>query len=211
MSLKGKIQDRLTGFFLKMQNAEVKETIEYGYGGYDNEVYIYSSNSKKKAHANLWGTIVMPEFLFTEYSKVVQNYFFLHELGHLKFNLLIKIFVYILFMVTLLASLSGGVFLLILIITMLINVFPVSNFIVGFVYYSRYVILFGLVAMSISWLYELNADIFAVEIIGKESYLEVRDELHAKSGKVGLIEKIRYRFLYPPFRLLWYILTRKIP
>jgi hypothetical protein len=208
VSLKRKIQHILTAFILRLQGAKIKETTECEYNGYINEVYIYTSNSKNNAQAYPWGTIVFPEFIFTNYSKVVQNYFFLHELGHLKLNLLIKLFVYVLFSVSMFLSLSGGMFLLILIITTLIKVFPVSNFAFGFTYYSRYVIFFGLLGILTFWLHELNADMFAISSLGKESFVEARNEMRVKSVNPRLTEKIIQRILYPPSSLLWYIFNR---
>jgi len=94
MRLREKITDKLTRFYLnKLCSVEFKKKINYSYGKYSREVFIFL-DEKKPPQTTPWNTIVMPEILFKNYSKRVRDLFFLHEYGHTKLNIIFRTILY---------------------------------------------------------------------------------------------------------------------
>lgn len=202
MKLKEKIQELLTRWYLKARGARLKGRMNYRYGIYSKEVFIYSSKSMGEAQATPWNTIIIPEVLFTKYSKNARDFIFLHEYGHTRLSAVLRAMFYI-FMVPLFFLFLGSIAGLMIIPTFLLlkGVEPIS---VLFIFVAGLLLttILGLSVMAINWASEIHAEKFAIEAMGEEKYLEAIREVKRKAKRRNLFSRAFHALLYPPHRVV---------
>jgi len=205
MKLKDRIPEILTVAFLRTGDAKLVKKVNYSYGEYSKNMFVYHSKSKEGAQATPWGIIVISDLIFESYSKNVIDLFFLHEYGHTKLHIIPKIIfyiviipLYIFFFVSLLSLIPYPIILL------LKGNNPVA---VATTFLSNLLLsaVLGLLVMGFSWASEAHAEIFAARTMGKTKYLKAIEELKRKEQrKTNLISRIWHRLRYPPHRVIMF-------
>jgi len=208
MKLKEKILEKLTLAFLRMGDAQLKKRMNYSYGEYSKAVFIFCSKSKRGAQATPWGTIIMHDIIFEEYSKNVRDLFFLHEYGHTILNFIFKTIFYISIIPLLMFFIASLISLIIMPIILLLR--GTEPFVVSFVFISNLLLtgVTGLMVMTLSWASEIRAEIFAIKTMGKKKYLEAIEELRKKKEKQNLLSRAFSRLRYPPHRIIMFFYER---
>ena len=142
--------------------------------------------------ADLIEELIVNEKLFKNYSKKVIDYVFLHEVGHKKLHILYNILSWMILIPSLFLSL----------ISVLYTVLTLYDFIVNRLINScaKYIIvlwvLLILVSITIRKLNELNAELFALNYLDLEMYIEAKKELKDKNPST-IKQKLRSIFFYP--------------
>lgn len=198
----------LKSFFIKyILRKRVTRTVDYTYGLIVKRIFVYEDISERRVflgQATPWGDILMPEYVFNDYSDRAFDYIFLHELGHTNVNAVFRGIYYILFMSFSCISLFSILKLLtdpILLITQHVSIGSLTSIMINRFYTA---ILSGFIGMISSWSYELNAELFAYRMLGKSAYIEVKNELRDNRQEVGFLTRIILKYyLSPPKRLFW--------
>ncbi|MFC1802962.1 hypothetical protein ACFL0D_03230 [Thermoproteota archaeon] len=184
----------ITDFFLKIYNDKIIRSQYYQYKQVSSKVFIIRNN-KSRASRTIGKTIFLHELIFTKYSQRVQDFIFLHEYGHLTMNKYLKVILYpsLIFMAGSLAFFS---FILVLNVAKYL-VYPYSitqNTIVNSFSLFLYAI-FGFI--GINWINELYAEIFAVNELGFDNYLNAINEIDKIRPKTFINKIIDFVSLPP--------------
>ena len=203
MGFTDKLLEILTKLFLRYQGFKLKKKIIYTYEEYSKQIFIFEADPekyKKIGQATPFGTIIMPEFTSTKYTKNVVDYVFLHELGHTRVNIILRTLFYVVFVGSFTVSVISMCYFIESLILLHIperNIFFLCSFTIFFI-----------LTMLSSWIYELVADLFAYNVLGKKLYVDMKIELDEKKGQVRLRDIIRHAFLYPPKPIFWYFVHK---
>jgi len=204
MKLKERILEKLTILYLKFIDAKFKKRIIYSYKKYSKNVFIFSSKGKKGGQTTPWNTIIISDKIFEKYSKNVRDFIFLHEFGHTKLNVVLRILFYIsivplsLFFIY---SLFATFFYTIILISS-----RTEFFISFFMLMSALIvnIIFGLIVMIISWSCELYAEIFAIKTMGREKYLKAIKETEKGGNDKNLLSRFFDKLLHPTHQVIMF-------
>lgn len=154
-----------------------------------------------------FGTIIIPEMYFSNFSKNVSDLFFLHEYGHARLNFIVKLFIFVSLVPLVILSLFSILILLTLPLFLLINWLSWIDGLGSLLFCFTTI----LITITISWASEIDAELFAVKNMGCSNYYLARTELKlVKKPNQDFITKILYRLLYPPKILLRFFLKRSI-
>ena len=158
----------------------------------------------------MFGGIFLNEQKLEEFSERVQDYVFLHEYGHSRLHLLIRL-------------LSVAAQIVITVLTLLIAVSVPTLWVFGIIQFGLsqelivYIIgsslVLGLAIISliiVRWLDEGYAELFAASKLGVSEYTEVRNEIYNKRSSSS-IRGIIFFIRYPPTRLVVYFARQKDP
>lgn len=208
MKLKERILEKLTIWYLRFGNARFEKKINYTYGSYSKDVFIFSSKTKRNAQATPWETIIISDVVFEKYSKNVVDLFFLHEYGHTKVNIILKLLFYF-SIIPLFLLFIGSVLALIMtpIILLLKETEPFAVFLI-FISNLLLTMVLSLMIMIISWASEIHAEVFAIKTMGKKNYLEAIQESKREKRKRNLLSRAFYRLRYPPHRFTMFFYER---
>ena len=177
---------------------QVKEvrTIEIGNG---KKVEIILFSRKGALHigqSTVFGTIIIEESLFSEYSPDVQQYVLAHEYAHSKQK---SVYLLLLFMVIsflYLISYPIAVIIFLLFISTLGSSI-LLNLALGFIPF----ILSLMVFIGSSWYLEGRADLYATRHMGKRKFLAARQEIKEKHPNPKLMYRAIRRLTHPPLGL----------
>ena len=177
---------------------QVKEvrTIEIGTG---EKVEIILFSRKGALHigqSTVFGTIIIEESLFSEYSPDVQQYVLFHEYAHSKQKsvYLLLPFMVISFLYLISYPIAMIIFLL-FISTLGSSIF--LNLALGFIPFLLSLMVF----IGSSWYLEGRADLYATSHLGKEKFLAARQEIKEKHPNPKLMYRVIGRLTHPPLGL----------
>lgn len=141
--------------------------------------------------------IIVNEILFKTFSKRVQDYVLLHEFGHKRSSVLVQLLVWVVVgfsaIAALLLSVSLFSFLFSWIVMFLIN--PERVWVILPIVATNLVLLF--IFLLVSWFGEINADFYAIKIMGLEKVKQAKKEIKQKS-KINKIQKLVVLVTHPP-------------
>lgn len=173
-------------------------------------VYWYDDESDRLGDASPLGTVLLNERLRHDFTKGVKEYVFLHEVGHQRIGFPWRQFSWPAYVVTVLLFVAG---VLSLPRTTILAISHASSWVEYPLFLSIAVgITLGctIPVVTLSWLDEATADLFAISILGREQYETVRCEMSEERDD-GVMHSVRLRIQYPPQSLvLWYARKRGI-
>ncbi|MHA1878309.1 MAG: hypothetical protein ACTSUC_17850 [Promethearchaeota archaeon] len=184
---------------------KIDEKKNYKYADFEHDIFILDNPNSTRS-MTVFNLIFLNKILFKNYSKQVQDFFFLHEYGHLKMNLFFKILIYptpfalgfaIMYNFYYL-FLNTFIFLYVPNIenrnTMIVNLGVTILVIISFI--------------IINWINEIYAEYFAVQQVGLQNYLMILNELSIKRPELSLYKKVRRIFSSPPDILFIWLFRR---
>lgn len=202
MGLYAAIVYGLTWLYTRLQFGPITNVSEYHAHGETARVYWIEDKDNPMGHTTLINTILLNKTVLDDYSKVANDYIFLHELGHVSRPLFARLIFYLLALpsgllavaaITLFPTLviqaakapSWNIAIVHLITTSVLAVVPV--------------IIFSLVNKA----EELAADLYAIDRLGRVQYKDARDEISPRS-RTSRIRHILNRIIYPnPSTVVW--------
>jgi len=195
-----KLQFLLTVLYVKTAiGGKVKEvrTIEIEKGKKVEIIVFARNNALHLGQSTMFGTIIIEESLFSEYSPNVGQYLLLHEYAHIKQNIvyLLLPFMVISFLYFISYPITVIVFLLFL---NALDSIILLNLVLGFIPFVLSLAIF----IGSSWYLEGRADFYATTQMGKERFLAARQEIKAKHPNPGFIDIAISRLTHPPLGLL---------
>lgn len=205
------MKESIIRLYLRIFYGKNIRKVKYKYKEHHHDVYIYR-DEELRGYTSPVNIILMSEKIFKEYSKNVQDYIFLHELGHTKVKWPLQILLYTILIPFYLLMIFSWV-----LIPLLILLFAIKGaswfMIIGYSLDGILLIaMLNAIVMMPNWTSEAHADIFAIRILGKKKYKKCMSEVRAKAKKRNVlsmvIHKYHYRLIYPPIKLLFWIYDR---
>jgi len=180
----------LTKLVYKKPNRIYKDIIKFTlYNGTDIEIIIFSErNPLYIGQATIFNTIIVEESIFSRYNNSARNYIITHEYAHTKQSVL-----------SIIGILSGVILLM-----YLIKIFQQHSLYITYGLISS-LIEFSLIAVGVisvfSWIIEIDADYYAIKLIGKDIFLDAKHDLKSKAPQRTFFQKFVIRMTHPP---LWF-------
>lgn len=174
-----------------------KEARNYNLKGQRVELVTYTGDHFSGGQALPFLGIMIDERLFTDFSKNVQDFVIAHEYGHRRFPKIISLILFIILFATPFIELAGFVSSIIFLILSIFYSIFIFEFIAGLIMF--------LLALSINWGSELDADFYAIDLIGLDNTKLAFEEMKSKKTKKSKSENIFYRLTHPPNKLTLYL------
>lgn len=181
----------------------------YECGDFQRQVIWVDSDRWPMAGQNLFGTIFLNESILRDRSDDINDYIFLHEVGHSQFHVIFSVIVFVLrFALMGVAVFSlpalAAALLVLLIQAPDLTTAAVAVFAIAFL---MLLVLGPLVAVS--WFDERRAELFAVSKNGIPQYQECIKEKRNQSDS-GRLKRAVFRLMYPPPKLVvWWAKRRE--
>jgi uncharacterized Tic20 family protein len=203
-----RIKNWATRIYARYGFGRIEEVSEYSAAGISKDVYWFDSDSKNSGHCTPFNTLLMNKRPFRDLSQTAQDYVFLHETGHSKLTFPFNLLMYALLIPTLiLAGLSPFAAINQIIVTWYTTTSIYLTFltlIAGITVVGIFTLLF----MAASWLSEGHAELYALNRIGREPYLQTSKEIKEYADRSRICQTI-HRIQYPPPRLIVWV-SKKI-
>ncbi|WP_049972506.1 hypothetical protein [Haladaptatus cibarius] len=191
----------LTGIYARLLLGGIKKTEKYQTKGIERIVYWVDTDGWMAGQYTPWGTIILNKNKLRERPDDLEEFTFLHEVGHSQMHLLPRIL-----LIPLLLSSALGLFSLpFLLISMLSSALsaPTSQqpyYAMAFLIVSALVVLYYVI---VTWIDEGYAELFVLSKIGAVNYQECHRKAH-ESSHSGLLKRIRICLTYPhPKLVVW--------
>jgi len=176
---------------------------------FQRQVIWVDSDRWLMAGQNLFGTIFLNESILRDRSDEVNDYIFLHEVGHSQFHVILSVVVFVLrfaLMGITVVSLPG---LAVALVVLLIQVPDLTTAAVAVVVIAFLMLLVLIPLIAVSWFDEGRAELFAVSQIGIPQYQECIKEKRTQSDG-GRLKRAVFRLMYPPPKLVvWWVNRRE--
>lgn len=197
------IIDWLTVHYARWTHGKIIDIEEYSTDGVEDTIYWYDSDSNRGGHCTPFNTVLMNQNPLDEVSKEVTDYVFLHESGHANQHPILRLVLYAALFPTILMAIASpfsavaqtiSVFLLTESLRLTATQGAASLIVVGLTTSA-----FGLV----SWIDEGYAELFALNRLGKETYLQCHQEIREHADRPihrRIIHHVRYPF---PSFIVW--------
>lgn len=173
----------------------------YEYGSFQRRIIWVDSDQWPMAGQNLFGTIFLNESKLRDCSDDVNDYTFLHEVGHSQFHAIFSVFVFVLRFALMVVALLALPALAVGLLVLLIQASSLAAAAVIFVVVAFLMLLVLIPLVVVSWFDEGHAELFAVSKLGTQQYLECIEEIRSQSDS-GRLKRAVFRIMYPPPRLV---------
>ena len=168
------------------------------------DVFVFDTDYQCKGAATLFSTIAVKNDIFNKYSRAVQDYIISHEMGHIRHPILFYLATHLLLFV--LTMLKG----------MAIYTLASSFIWGGLIIFHELSILYGILIVAYSilaiilsiffaWVSELDADFYAIGLLGLNTVIMARAEMSAKEGILSSRRKLSRFTRRPPPQLTFYL------
>ena len=199
------VRSLLTRGYARLTCGGVCETEKYTSRGIDEQVYWVETDGWMSGQYTPFGTILLNKYRFRERSDDLNEYVFLHEIGHSRMPMVPSVLLGIIRILA--APFLLAVPLLPIVYIPMVQAAPVTQFPelgIAFLLSGLTLLLPYVVA---SWIDEGYAEYFALSTVGVEEYLRCHKELH-ESRECGLLKRIWIRLTYPHPRLVHWVASR---
>ena len=168
------------------------------------DVFVFDTDHQCKGAATLFSTIAVKSDIFNEYSITVQDYIISHEMGHTRHPILLNLATHLLlFVLTILKGMAICTLALSFIWGGLI-IFHVLSILYGIIIVT-YSILAIMLSTIFAWVSELDADFYAIGILGLDTVIMARAEMSAKEETLSFRRKLSRFTRRPPPQLTFYL------
>lgn len=195
----------LTRGYAKLTCGGIQSTEAYTAQGIEEQVYWVDTDGWMSGQYTPLGTILLNKSRFRERSDDLNEYVFLHEIGHSRMHIVPNILLGLIRMVAaaLLISLPFSPLVYIPIVrNTSVSQLPIVA--LAFLVTGMLIILPHVIT---SWLDEGYAEYFALSILGPDEYLRRRRELR-DNWKSGLLKRVWISLTYPHPKLVHWVARR---
>lgn len=183
-------------------------TEAYECGGVQRRVIWVDSDRWLMAGQNLFGTIFLNESKLRDCSDDVNDYIFLHEVGHSQFHAIFSVFVFVLRFALMGIALLSLPALVGALLVLLIQASDLAAAAVILVAIAFLMLLVLIPLVAVSWFDEGRAELFAVSKLGTQQYRECCNEIRRQSNR-GRLKRAVFRVIYPPPKLIVWWANRR--
>jgi len=193
----------LTRIYSRLGFGKIEDIQSHSTHGLTETVYWFESDSKMLGHCTPFNTILMNRKPMQKLSEDVSNYVFLHELGHTQPHFLLRMFFYLLMIPIGLFALFSPFVAIGQTVGTLIRTgslyLTAVNLVAGIT-----VVLIAVIPFSVlSWIDEGYAELFYLNRVGEQEYLQVSEEISETADRSRL-RRIFHKLRYPPPRfVIW--------
>ena len=200
------IQIKLTKLSLRLNRYKFKEIKEFVLPNNQKvEIITFEGKHSNIGATTLFKTIIINEDLFLKYPKIIQDYVIAHELGHSRFsNLVFVIISFALLVANLLKILGFVAIISSFIISSILNYYYVF-----FVTLGIWGLIFFIIGLLITWKSEIDADFYAIKLLGLEKFISCKKVIKNKHSKIPIRRRIENVLSYPPDKLIFYLWDKK--
>lgn len=200
------IQIKLTKLLLWSERYKFKELMDYVLPNNQKvEIIIFKGKSPNIGATTLFKTIIINEDLFLKYSKIIQDYVIVHELGHSRFSNLAFVIISLVLLMAHLIKIFGFAIIIVLITTFIIPKFWIYICISLGIWGG----IFLLIGLLITWKSEMDADFYAIKLLGVDKFISCKEEIKNRHSKISIRQRIENGLSYPPDKLIFYLWNKK--
>ncbi|WP_248896085.1 hypothetical protein [Haloplanus halobius] len=195
--------DWLTIHYARWTHRKILDIQEYSAEGVEDSIYWYNSDSNRGGHCTPFNTILMNQNPLEEVSKKVTDYVFLHESGHANQHPILRVMLYAALFPTIIMAIAAPFFA----VAQTISVFVLTESLrLTALKGAASLIVVGITTSAfglVSWIDEGYAELFALNRLGKETYLQSHQEIREHADR-PIYRKIIHRVRYPfPCFIVW--------
>lgn len=207
------LQDLLTRWQLRLNGSEFVGIKKYPLPNNEEaDVFVFDTDHQFKGAATLFSTIAVKSDIFNKYSRAVQDYIISHEMGHIRHPVLFYLAIHLLlFVLTVLKGMAVCTLALSFIWAGLIIFYELPML------YGILIVTYSILAIMLSvffaWVSELDADFYAIGLLGLDTVMMARAEMSEEEGVLSSRRKISRLTRRPPPQLTFYLYRKleKIP
>ena len=173
----------------------------YECGDFQRQVIWVDSDRWPMAGQNLFGTIFLNESILRDRSDDVNDYIFLHEVGHSQFHVIFSVIVFVLRFALMGVAVFSLPALAVSLLVLLVQAPDLTTAAVAVVVIVFLMLLVLGPLIAVSWFDEGSAELFAVSRIGILQYQKCIKEKRNQSDS-GRLKRAVFRLMYPPPKLV---------
>ena len=173
----------------------------YECGDFQRQVIWVDSDRWPMAGQNLFGTIFLNESILRDRSDDVNDYIFLHEVGHSQFHVIFSVIVFVLRFALMGVAVFSLPALAVSLLVLLAQAPDLTTAVVAVLVIVFLMLLVLTPLIAVSWFDEGSAELFAVSRIGILQYQKCIKEKRNQSDS-GRLKRAVFRLMYPPPKLV---------
>ena len=199
------LQIRLTKWQLRANGSEFVGLKKYPLPhNKEVDIFVFDADYQCKGISTIFSTIAVKKDIFSNYSQTVQDYIISHEMGHIRHPALFYLATHLLlFTLTILKGIAICILALSFIWSGLI-IFHELSILHGLIIVT-YSILAIMLSTFFSWVSELDADFYAMGLLGLDTVMIARTEMTAEEGIIPFRNKLSRFTRRPPPQLTYYL------
>lgn len=182
----------------------IVEESEYSACGVSRTVFWFDEESRRAGDYSPFGTILMNQTLPDGVSEEVQDYIFLHEVGHDELNPILRLLYWPVILFAFFLTLAG----VIAFPAQLIRAIQWASDPVSLFTFLGMAVLVSTMAcvpfVALSWADETYAELYAISHLGRNRYHEIRTHIR-ESRDPSMLRKLRHYIQYPPKSVVLWI------
>lgn len=188
-----RVEDALTKLYGRLRGG-ITDIEEYRVGDHTQKVYWFDDGSLRLGDYSPVGTVLVNEAARDDFSDSVTDFVVLHESGHDQFGFIGRtIFwaLYLTFGLVLIAGILASPMYIAEVLSVTWNPFYVLSAI------AVYAVIAVVPFMTVCWVDEGHAELFAISELGVDRYEAVREEMR-EDFEPSILHRLRTRIQYPP-------------
>ncbi len=200
-----RLQALLTKWQLRVNGAEFVGLKKYPLpNNKEADIFVFDADYQCKGASTLFSTITIKNNIFDNYSQRVQDYIISHEMGHIRHPALFYLTTHLLLFAF---SILKGIAICILALSFIwsgLIIFHELSILHGLLIVA-YSILTIMLSTFFSWVSELDADFYAIGLLGLNNIMIARIEMTAEEGMIPFRKKLSRFTRRPPPQLTFYL------